>query len=147
MGGEARQPSPKAWGDNRQGDGYAGAGGGTRMVDVFISYPQKERELMLPLKRRLEALGLILFVDVDGRLDGSPTFPKALDQGVRSAKAVLGCWSPWALTRQWVQVECAMAKDENKLVAVERLVLQLHILGSSLVMVSSGVGLVLSSPV
>jgi formylglycine-generating enzyme required for sulfatase activity len=93
------------------------------MVDVFISYPQKERELMLPLKRRLEALGLILFVDVDGRLDGSPTFPEALDKGVRAAKAVLGCWSPWALTRPWVQTECAMAKDENKLVAVERLAL------------------------
>ncbi len=75
---------------------------------------------MLPLKRRLEALGLILFVDVDGRLDGNPTFPEALDQGVRAAKAVLGCWSPWALTRPWVQTECAMAKDENKLVAVER---------------------------
>ncbi len=90
------------------------------MADVFISYPQKERELMLPLKRRLEALGLVLFVDVDGRLDGSPTFPEALDKGVRAAKAVLGCWSPWALTRPWVQTECAMAKDENKLVAVER---------------------------
>ncbi len=78
---------------------------------------------MLPLKRRLEALGLILFVDVEGRLDGNRTFPEALDQGVRAASAVLGCWSPWALTRPWVQTECAMAKDENKLVAVERVAL------------------------
>lgn len=69
------------------------------MVDVVTSYPQQERELMLPLKRRLEALGLILFVDVDGRLDGSPTSPKALDQGLLAVKAVLGCWSPWALKR------------------------------------------------
>lgn len=91
------------------------------MVDVFISYPQRERVLMLPLKARLEALGLILFVDVDGRLDSEPNFPQALDNGVRAAKAVLGVWSPWALSRQWVQNECAIGKDENKLVAVERL--------------------------
>lgn len=78
---------------------------------------------MLPLKQRLEALGLILFVDVDGRLDGEATFPEALDKGVRAAKAVLGCWSPWALTRPWVQTECAIGKDQNKLVAVERIAL------------------------
>ncbi len=93
------------------------------MVDVFISYPQRERALMLPIKQRLEALGLILFVDVDGRLDGEATFPEALDKGVRASKAVLGCWSPWALGRPWVQTECAIGKDENKLVAVERVVL------------------------
>jgi len=29
-------------------------------------------------------------------------------------------WSPWALGRPWVQTECAIGKDENKLVAVER---------------------------
>jgi hypothetical protein len=90
------------------------------MVDVFISYPQRERALMLPIKQRLEALGLILFVDVDGRLDGEATFPDALDKGVRASKAVLGVWSPWALTREWVKVECAIGKDQNKLVAVER---------------------------
>ncbi|MDZ4842435.1 MAG: SUMF1/EgtB/PvdO family nonheme iron enzyme [Hyphomicrobium aestuarii] len=93
------------------------------MVDVFISYPQRERTLMLPIKERLEALGLILFVDVDGRLDGEAAFPDALDKGVRASKAVLGCWSPWALTREWVKNECAIGKDENKLVAVERVVL------------------------
>ena len=93
------------------------------MVDVFISYPQRERALMLPIKQRLEALGLILFVDVDGRLDGEATFPEALDKGVRASKAVLGCWSPWALGRPWVQTECAIGKDENKLVAVERVAL------------------------
>lgn len=93
------------------------------MVDVFISYPQRERALMLPIKQRLEALGLILFVDVEGRLDGEATFPEALDKGVRASKAVLGCWSPWALGRPWVQTECAIGKDENKLVAVERVAL------------------------
>ncbi len=91
------------------------------MFDVFISYPQRERGLMLPIKHRLESLGLILFVDVDGRLDGEATFPEALDKGVRASKAVLGCWSPWALTRPWVRKECAFAMTENKLVAVERL--------------------------
>jgi hypothetical protein len=93
------------------------------MADVFISYPQRERALMLPIKQRLEALGLILFVDVDGRLDDVATFPEALDKGVRASKAVLGCWSPLALTRDWVKNECAIARDENKLVAVERVTL------------------------
>ena len=90
------------------------------MVDVFISYARRERALMLPIKQRLEAIGLILFVDVDGWLDGEATFPKALDRGVRVAKAVLACWSPWSLTREWVLNECSLGKDQNKLVAVER---------------------------
>lgn len=89
------------------------------MADIFISYAQKERDLMLPLKARLEALDITVFVDVDGRLDGMPTFPEALDRGVRQAKAVLGCWTPWALTREWVKNECAIGRDQNKLVAVE----------------------------
>ncbi|GAM98116.1 hypothetical protein U91I_01747 [alpha proteobacterium U9-1i] len=89
------------------------------MADVFISYPQRERDLMLPLKEKLQRLDLDLFVDIDGRLDSSPNFPDALDAGVRDAKAVLACWSPWALTREWVKNECAIARDLNKLVAVE----------------------------
>jgi hypothetical protein len=94
---------------------------GARVTDVFISYSQRERELMLPLYRRLEALGLILFVDLDGRLDECSPLPEALEEGIRTAKAVLGCWSPQALTSPRVQAECAIAKEENKLVAAERL--------------------------
>lgn len=78
------------------------------MADVFISYPQKERELMLPLKRRLEALGLVLFVDVDGRLDGSPTrwTRPCLGAGAHGRLRGRGCRlnAPWRKTRtSWLQ--------------------------------------------
>jgi hypothetical protein len=89
------------------------------MGDIFISYAQAERQLMLPFKARLEALGLQLFVDVDGPLDEEQAFPDALDKGVKAAKAVLACWTPWALSREWVKNECAIARDRNQLVAME----------------------------
>ncbi|MEZ5939695.1 MAG: TIR domain-containing protein [Hyphomonadaceae bacterium] len=89
------------------------------MTDVFISYARVDRDLMALVKRRLDEQGLDLFVDVEGRLDGTSAFPDAIDAGVRAAKAVLGCWTPHALSREWVKIECGMAREAEKLVAVE----------------------------
>lgn len=88
------------------------------MTDVFISYARDDRELMVALQKRLEEIGLELFVDIDGPMDRSSAYTDAIDAGVRAAKAVLGCWTPYALTREWVKIECGMANDANKLVAV-----------------------------
>ena len=43
------------------------------MVDVFISYPRKEREKVEPIKAKFEALGLDIFFDLEG-IDGGENF-------------------------------------------------------------------------
>jgi formylglycine-generating enzyme required for sulfatase activity len=93
------------------------------VTDIFISYLLRERELILPLKQRLDALGLTVFEDGDRRLDECSRSPETLTESVRAAKAVLGCWSPKALACPWVQAGCAIAMEEDKLVATQRLAL------------------------
>jgi hypothetical protein len=73
--------------------------------DVFISYARQERAAVELIKERLEQRGLSVFFDADG-LDGGDQFPDVIDHAVKSAKCVLGVWSPLAITRPWVKNEC-----------------------------------------
>ena len=88
------------------------------MADIFISYARLDRERVVPLKQALDGLGLNSFFDIDG-LDGGDTFPDVLDREVKSARVVLGCWTPQALQRDWVKAECAIAHEQRTLVPLE----------------------------
>ncbi len=85
------------------------------MADVFISYARKELASARQIKALLEAAGLSVYLDVD-RLDAGTQFPDALDREVKSAGAVLGLWTPWALSRRWIKIECRIGLDRGKLV-------------------------------
>ncbi len=91
------------------------------MVDVFISYPRVERAKVEPIKDKLEALGLKTFFDIHG-IDGGDTFPDVIDHALKSAKAVLGVWSPRAFQSKWCMIECRVGAIRGVLVpiAVER---------------------------
>ena len=89
------------------------------MVDVFISYGRQELERVRRYHDALRDLGLELFFDIEGGIDSGDTFPDVINGAVRGAKAVLGCWTPYALSREWVKIECQIGKDANKLVAAE----------------------------
>jgi hypothetical protein len=82
---------------------------------VFISYARTEREDAQRIKMRLEAMGLSVFLDVDG-LDGGDVFSEKLDREVKTAGCVLGLWSPTALSRPWVQTECDIGKRRGVLI-------------------------------
>lgn len=88
------------------------------MADIFISYARLDRERVAPLKQALDGLGLNSFFDIEG-LDGGDTFPDVLDREVKTAKVVLGCWTPHALQRDWVKAECAIAHEQRTLVPLE----------------------------
>ena len=87
------------------------------MVDVFISYPRVERANVEPIRDKLEALGLDTFFDIHG-IDGGDTFPDVIDQALRSAKAVLGIWSPLAFQSKWCMIECRFAAARGVLVPI-----------------------------
>lgn len=92
------------------------------MADIFISYSRQDRQVAEQVKNLLEKLNLTVFFDVEG-LDGGDSFPDVLDREVKAARAVVGIWSPHALTRPWVRTECLIGKDRGVLLpaAVERL--------------------------
>src|SRR5262245_5906140 len=85
------------------------------MADVFISYARAERADAERIKRRLEDLGLSVFLDVEG-LEGGDVFSERLDREVKMAGAVLGLWSPLSLSRPWVQTECDIGRRRGVLV-------------------------------
>jgi len=89
------------------------------LIDVFISYPRRNRDQVLAIKKLLDAKGLEVFFDVEGGVDGGDVYTDVVDQKLREAKAVLGCWTPYALTRQWIKTECHIALDQGKLVVAE----------------------------
>jgi hypothetical protein len=87
------------------------------MADVFLSYARQERAKAERIKDLLEATGLSVFFDVEG-LDGGDAFPDVLDHEVKTAGVVLGLWSPSALSRPWVKIECRIAMDRGVLIPV-----------------------------
>jgi hypothetical protein len=87
------------------------------LADVFISYARAERADAERIAARLTGLGLSVFLDVDG-LDGGDMFSDKLDREVKTSGAVLGLWSPLALSRPWVQIECDIGKRRGVLVPV-----------------------------
>lgn len=88
------------------------------MADVFISYARKDKARVAPLKAALDHLGVDAFFDLDG-IDGGDRFPDVLDQTVKAARVVFGCWTPHALVREWVKIECAIAQSRETLVPLE----------------------------
>lgn len=89
------------------------------MTDVFISYARDDAGLVRPVRDALLGYGLDVFYDHLGGIHAGETFPDRIDQEVRRAKVVLGCWTDHALTREWVRIECGIAKDRDVLVAAE----------------------------
>lgn len=87
------------------------------MADIFLSYARKDRELAVVIKERLERQGYSVFFDVD-KLDGGDVFPDVIDREVKTAKVVVGIWTPHALSRPWVKTECLIGKDRGVLVPV-----------------------------
>ncbi|MEO0982451.1 MAG: toll/interleukin-1 receptor domain-containing protein [Pseudomonadota bacterium] len=85
------------------------------MADVFISYARVERPKAERIRDLLQEIGLTVFLDVEG-LDGGDVFPDVLDREVKTAGAVLGLWSPHALSRPWIKTECLIGKDRGVLV-------------------------------
>ncbi len=92
--------------------------GEVRLADIFLSYARQERNDVMPIKVFVEKLGLSIFVDVEG-LDAGEEFPARLQKEIESSKLVLACWSPLALSRQWVRIECATAKTLGKLFPIQ----------------------------
>lgn len=89
------------------------------MTDVFISYAREDLDLVRPVRDALAGYGLELFFDHLGGIHAGETFPDRIDREVRRAKVVLGCWTDYALSREWVRIECGIAKERDVLVAVE----------------------------
>ncbi|MEM9725663.1 MAG: SUMF1/EgtB/PvdO family nonheme iron enzyme, partial [Pseudomonadota bacterium] len=87
------------------------------MVDIFISHARGDLPRVQPIIEALEALGLTLFINLDGA-DGDAASVAQTDAALRSAKAVLCFWSPRYFFFGWCVTECRAALGRDAMVAV-----------------------------
>jgi hypothetical protein len=60
---------------------------GVAETDLFLSYNRQDQEAVLAIRQRLELRGIRTFLDRDQLVAGLP-WPQALEQGLKSARAV-----------------------------------------------------------
>lgn len=89
--------------------------GEARLGEVFISYKQEERERMRPLADGLRALGVDVWFDE--RLSPDRSFAEEITERIKTCRAQLVCWSPAAITSQWVLGEADIGRRRGVLVA------------------------------
>jgi len=86
------------------------------MAEVFISYSQKDRELVAPMAACLAELGVDVWFDRE--ISSGERFGAIIRARLREAKAVLVCWSPEAIQSQWVDAEADFAQGFGSYVPV-----------------------------
>jgi TIR domain len=79
--------------------------------EVFISYSQKDRELVAPIAARLAELGVEAWFDQE--ISAGEAFGAVIRARLREAKAVLVCWSPEAIQSTWVDAEADYARENG----------------------------------
>lgn len=84
--------------------------------DIFISYRRDQREQVVQIADKLAELGLSVWFDA--RLEAGTSFDEEINREVRTAKAVLVCWSPEAVQSRWVRAEASIGLERDVLVAV-----------------------------
>jgi hypothetical protein len=89
------------------------------VADVFISYARSDdhadKTVAQRVKSELERLGLSVFLDVEG-IEGGDEFNSVLDRESKSAGAIVGIWSAYALSREWLKKECRVGQKRKVLI-------------------------------
>jgi uncharacterized protein len=81
------------------------------LVDVFISYKRGEGQLARRIAEHLQQLGLEVWFDT--KIQVGESWDERIDHELRSARAVVVCWTRQAVASPWVLAE-AMLGDNNK---------------------------------
>lgn len=87
------------------------------MFDVFISYPRIHRAKVELINQMLRAAGFKTFFDIED-IDAGDEFPDKVNEAVRTARCILGCWSKLAFDRAWVRRECRIGQLRGVLVPI-----------------------------
>ena len=85
------------------------------MPDVFVSYKREERESVALISQKLSDLRVDVWFD--NKLVPGGAFDEEIASKLRSAAAVLICWTPAAIESEWVRGEASFALQQDKLIA------------------------------
>jgi hypothetical protein len=86
------------------------------MIDIFISYSQRDREFAQEIASALEKRGLKVWWDVS--LRPGEAFSEVIIRRIDEAKKVIVLWSVNSIRSEWVLAEAHRALDANKLIPI-----------------------------
>lgn len=89
---------------------------GDAVVDVFISYKRDDRRRAARVAKKLQELGLEVWLDA--RIPSGTSFDTEIESALKSAKAVLVLWSKTSAASEWVRNEASTGKERGILVAL-----------------------------
>ena len=82
-------------------------------ADVFLSYKREERPRVETIAAALRDLKFNVWFDA--RLVSGRSFDDEINQQIRTAKAVLVCWSAEAVSSEWVRAEATIGRQRGVL--------------------------------
>lgn len=90
--------------------------------DVFLSYASVRRGDVLPILNALTGLGYSVFFDTES-LSAGEEFAEVIDGQLKSAKAVIACYSHESFKSRWCKSEWRVAMHKGNLVplAIDRI--------------------------
>jgi hypothetical protein len=84
------------------------------MVDVFLSYSRKDKDVVARLARAIEDEGYDVWWDAE--LPPHQSYGDVITGKITEAKAAIVVWSDSAAASEWVRAEADMARNQRKLV-------------------------------
>ncbi|MEM9738266.1 MAG: toll/interleukin-1 receptor domain-containing protein [Pseudomonadota bacterium] len=117
-GSRNTESKPQAHPETRQASATAPAKASAKPFtppDVFISYKRDERPEVEEIARRLKDLDVSVWFDAE--LNSGLSFDAEIDRNIREAKCVLVCWSPGAVSSEWVRGEATIGRQRGVLAA------------------------------
>src|SRR5262245_6890357 len=85
------------------------------MCDVFVSYKREEHEAVGLIVDRLRSLQLDVWFDA--HLNQNTGYDEQIASNLTKAKCILVCWTPAAVTSDWVRSEATVGHDDGRMVA------------------------------
>jgi TolB protein len=81
---------------------------------LFMSYSREDKQLQRQVIAGLRERGVVVWVDVENLIPGSPAWEREIERAIRSAAAVVVLLSPDSNNSEWVRREISFAEQNNK---------------------------------
>lgn len=84
-----------------------------KKFDVFISYSRKDREIVFPLVKEFERLGLSVWIDLKG-IESGVDFVDKIVSSIDRSEFILFMYTESSAEGGWTKKEILYAKDQGK---------------------------------
>jgi hypothetical protein len=82
--------------------------------DIFLSYAREDGEIVKAIRKSLEIFGFSIWIDEKEIPVGTPSWKKAIQEGIEGASCLVVVLSPDAKNSQWVNEELDYAKTHDR---------------------------------